>query len=78
MDCEDANADGNKTEIELKMKQRMPDGAEVESEDVEDDQGDHSGPAQSAGGEDHSGPSSSSSGPGEDSSGRGGSNQGED
>jgi hypothetical protein len=78
VDCEDANANGNKTEIELKVKQRMPDGDEVESEDIEDHQGDQSGPGNGTDGEDHHGSSSSGPGSGEDSSGRGGSSHGED
>jgi SdrD B-like protein len=78
VDCEDDNGNGNKTEIELKVKQRMEDGAENEFEDVEDDQGDHSGPGHGADGEDHVGNSSNGSSSGGDSSGRGGSNHGED
>ncbi len=41
VDCEDHNANGNTAEVELKVKQKMPDGSEVESDDVEDHDGDH-------------------------------------
>jgi hypothetical protein len=77
VDCEDANDNGNKTEIELKVKQEMPDGSEVESDDIEDDDHGQTGTqgtsedgdgehgqtgTQGTGGDDHTDSSSSGSG----------------
>ncbi len=55
VDCHDANANGSTAEVELKVKQTMPDGSEVESDDIGDDNGDHGQTGTPGTGEDDNG-----------------------